>query len=133
MSERTDREPVNSEELDKAHVDLKLRIEHAFKKHGNGRYLNPFEILGVLQLEFDEFKAEIQNRGTPDRQRDELLDVACVAIVAAASIGRQCLGCAKEARSKSGKKCVMHTKAEEPERCTSCGVEGGHHKRCYKN
>ena len=89
MSERDDREPVDADELANAHVDLKRRIHHSFRKHGSGKFVNAFEVLGVLQLEFDEFKAEIQKRGSFQRQYDELLDVACVAIIAAASIGKK--------------------------------------------
>jgi len=88
MSERSNREEVSKVELDSAFWDLDKRVQHAFKKHGKGKFLNGFEIMGVLQLECDEYKAEIQNRGTSVRQRNELLDIACVALIAAASIGR---------------------------------------------
>ena len=86
MSERSDRIKVSDEALNQSLVLLRDRINHAFKKHGRGIFLNSFEALGVLTLEYDEFKKSIQDREPLDRQIDELLDVAAVAIAAVASI-----------------------------------------------
>jgi hypothetical protein len=82
--ERTDRTPITDIALDCAIENLRHKIQHAFNKHGRGEFSNRFETLGVLQLEFDEFKKAIQDREGDDREVDELLDIATVAIVAVA-------------------------------------------------
>lgn len=87
MGHRSQRLEISAEDLGHVNEDLNERISYAIEKHGPGKFINGFDILGILQLEFDEFKAEVQNRDVR-RQRDELLDVATVALLAAASIGR---------------------------------------------
>ena len=89
MGHRDDRPQISDLDVARVIEDVESRIKHAFKTHGKGILLNGFEVLVILQLECDEFKAEIQNHGSKARQRDELLDIATVALLAAASIGKQ--------------------------------------------
>ena len=82
--ERSGRQQITNMQVSAAISRLRCRIGHAFEKHGRDSFQNSFETLGVLQLEFDEFKKSIQDREPYDRQVDELLDVATVAIIAVA-------------------------------------------------
>jgi hypothetical protein len=89
MSERENGREIKDKELDFALNDLKERIIYAFSKHGNGIFENSFESIGVITLEFEEFKKAVQEKEGKQSEFNEALDTAAFALVTAISIKKR--------------------------------------------
>lgn len=63
-----------------AFAALKQNLQKAMEKHGGGVFASPYEGMGALLSEFNEYEKEVHNRDY-ERQCEELLDVATVALV----------------------------------------------------
>jgi hypothetical protein len=71
---------ISSDQLDGAVIALKNNIEKAIQKHGAGVFASPYEGMGALFSEFNEYEREVHDRNY-QRQCEELLDIATVALV----------------------------------------------------
>jgi type VI protein secretion system component VasK len=63
---------------------LTAKIRQTAEKKGMGGCVSPHEILGIVEEEYEEFKAEVMNND-PDRAQEELLDIAVACIWGLAS------------------------------------------------
>lgn len=70
---------VDREKLRRAFIEVLAEVRTATKKYGG--FASPHEVLGVLDEEFTEFKAEVMQRDFNDfAARGELAQVAAVAL-----------------------------------------------------
>jgi hypothetical protein len=84
MFGKNKRTHVSEASLDAAMNAVRAHLKAVLKKHGKGTFTSRAEALGVIQLEFDEYKLKVQARDKPG-QCHELLDIAVACVFAHAS------------------------------------------------
>lgn len=79
------RPKVTIEQIESEIRHLERMLDKRIIKHGNGAFVSPHEILGVVDEEYDEFKEAVHDNVLGEAYA-ELVDIAVACVFACASI-----------------------------------------------
>lgn len=69
-----------------AFLDVENKLVFRRKQKSDGIYVSGHETLGILVDELQEYRDEVHTKGSADRKRQELIDIAVGALWGIASI-----------------------------------------------